>query len=127
MKENRILVKVYTASSIIIVPIVLLTCFLCEWPLLMIIVALFASIIIVSPVLFSLQIVVLLFKRVQFRRSFMWMLLLSLIPLLSLLVAWMFADFVPGKIWFVLLVGMLGSYTGILKNGISVTQLFKPI
>jgi hypothetical protein len=127
MKNYKILVKVYTVSSLIILLSVLLNCLLFEWPLGTIALALFTSIVLASPALISLQIVIWLCQRINFENTFMWMLLLSIIPLLSLLTAWMFSDFVPGKIWFVLLLGMLSSYIALVKHAVIVSQLFKDI
>lgn len=52
------------------------------------------------------------------------MLLMASIPPLALTAAWLFADFVPGKVGFVLLLGILSGYAGILYHGISVSQFF---
>jgi hypothetical protein len=90
----------------------------------MIVNAVLASIVISSPATISLQVFAWLFKKMRVEKSFMWMLLLASIPLTSLIIAWLFADFVPGKIGFILLLGMLSSYVGILAQGISVSQFF---
>lgn len=111
-------------SSVVIVPIILSACLVCQWPVTMIIIAMLASIVISSPAMLSLQVFVWLFQKIKFERIFIWMLLLSSIPILSLVVAWLFAEFVPGKIWFVLLLGMLSGYVGLLTNGLSVSQFF---
>ena len=52
------------------------------------------------------------------------MMLLASIPLLSFIAAVLFADYVPSKVWFLVLFGMLSSYVAVLRHGISVTQLF---
>jgi hypothetical protein len=36
----------------------------------------------------------------------------------------LFAHYVPGKVWFLLPLGMLSGYVGIISHGISVAQLF---
>jgi hypothetical protein len=124
MKLNKILSKVYRTSSIVIVPVMLLVCLLCKWSVLMIIVAMLASIVISSPATISLHILAWLSERRKFERSFAWMVLLASIPLLSFVSAWLFADFVPGKVWSLLLLGIASGYVGILSHGISVTQIF---
>jgi len=124
MDLNKILSKIYKASSIVIGVIVLSTCILCKWPLITVVIALLASIVISSPALISLQILVWLFQRIKFGWAFLRMPLFSLIPLLSFIVALLFAGFVPGKIWFVLLIGILSGYTGLFKIGISISQFF---
>ena len=121
---NEILVKIYKVSSMVIMPIIVSLCLVCKWPLTMIVNAVLASIVISSPATISLQVFAWLFKKMRVEKSFMWMLLLASIPLTSLIIAWLFADFVPGKIGFLLLLGMLSSYVGILAQGISVSQFF---
>jgi len=127
MEDYKILLKVYKISSLLIVCMVLLTCLLFEWPLSMIVLAVFAATVLASPALISLQIVIWLYHRINFEKTFTWMLLLSFIPLLSLVLASMFADFVPGKVWFILLLGMFGSYIALGKHAVSVSQLFDTI
>lgn len=127
MRQDNILLNVYKISSLLIALIVLLTCSLFRWPLSMIILAVLAASVIGSPAVISLQIVIWLYQRIHFERIFMWMLLLSVIPLLSLIAAWLFADFVPGKIWFILLLGMFSSYLAISKHAVSVSKLFNAI
>ena len=127
MKIDRILSRVYRSSSMVIVPIVMLTCLLCKWPFVMITIALLASIAICSPAMLSLQILIWMFQKIHVEQAFAWMLLFSFIPLWSFIVAWLLADFVPGKIWFVLLIAMFSGYIGLLKHGISVSQFFKSI
>ena len=52
------------------------------------------------------------------------MLLMAFIPLLALLAAWFFADYVPGKTGFLLCLGIVSGYVGVLSHGISVTKFF---
>jgi len=91
----------------------------------MVAVALLASLVISSPAMISLNLFVWLFQKIKLERGFAWMLLLSSIPVLSLCVAWLSADFVPGKTWFILLLGILSGYVGLAANFISVSQFFK--
>jgi hypothetical protein len=90
----------------------------------MIAVAMLASMAISSPAAISLHILVSVFQKRKFEKSFIWMLLLACIPPLAWMAAWAFADWVPGKAWFLLLLGIAGGYAGILINGISVAQFF---
>lgn len=124
MKTEKTLGKIYGTSATVIVSVITITCLICKWPVLMTAIALTASIAISSPAIISLQILVWLFQKTKFERAFMWMLLLSSIPLLSLISAWLFADFVPGKTGFVLLLGMVSGYVGISFHSISVAQIF---
>jgi hypothetical protein len=127
MTQTTILSKVYGSSSIVIMTTVLLACLVCRWPLWMIAIALLASMIIGSPSMLSLQLLVWLVRGRSFQKSFAWMLLLASVPPFAFIAAWLFADFVPGKVWLLLLMGMASGYVGILTNGISITQLFNSI
>ena len=124
MNIYKILSKVYGSSSMIIGPVVLLLCIACKWPLIMIVAAMFASICISSPAMISLHLMLWLFKARALETVFVWMIVLALIPLLSFIAAFLFADFVPGKIWFLLLLGVTSGYFGLLRHGISVSQFF---
>lgn len=123
---QRILTKVYKSSSLIIVPLIFLLCLVCNWPVLTIALAMLASIVISSPATVSLHLMIWLSQKMKLARSFAWMILFASIPLISLIDAWLFADYVPGKVWFLLLIGMASGYAGILSHGISVAQFFNP-
>jgi len=124
MKENRILTRIYGASAIIIGSVVLLICLFYRWHFMMIVAALLASIVLSSPATLALQILLCLSRKIKFEGSFPWMLLMASIPLLALLVAWLFAEYVPGKTGFLLCLGMVSGYVGVLSHGISVAQIF---
>lgn len=125
MKENRILTRVYSVSAAVIISVVLLVCLFYKWHFIMIGVALLASIVLSSPATVALHALLWLSRKVKFEGSFPWMLLMASIPLLSLLVAWLFADYVPGETGFLLCLGVVSGYVGILSHGISVAQFFK--
>jgi hypothetical protein len=124
MKTQIILSKVYRSSSLVIVPLILLVCLMFKWHVYMITIAMVGSIVISSPATIALHFMMWLSQKRTLERGFLWMVLFASIPLLSLIVACLFADYVPGKVWFLLLLGMLSGYIGILSNGISVAQFF---
>lgn len=124
MKGNRILTKVYSASATVIISVILLVCLFYKWHFIMIGTALLASIVLSSPATIALHVLLWLSRKIKFEGSFPWMLLMASIPLLSLLVAWLFADYVPGEIDFLLCLGIVSGYVGVLSHGISVTQFF---
>jgi hypothetical protein len=124
MKFHRILSKVYSLSTVVVVSIIMLACFVCKWSLLMTASAVLASTIISSPPAISLHLLFLLAQKIRMEKSFVWMVLLASIPVSSLIIGWLFADSVPGKLWFLLLLGMLSGYAAILMNSISVSQSF---
>lgn len=124
MKIKSILTKVYWSSSMVIALVMLSLCLAFKWPVTLILLAMLASVVISSPATISLYFMIWLSQKRMLERSFLWMVLLASIPLLSLIFAFLFADYVPGKVWFLLLLGMLSGYVGILSNGISVAQFF---
>jgi hypothetical protein len=124
MNKQTILSKVYSASSAVIVLVMLASCILFKWSPLMTTLTVLASLVISSPALFSLQILLWLSQRIQLQKGFAWILLLAFIPPLALITGWLMADFVPGETWLLLLLGIFSGYVGILTHGISVTQFF---
>ncbi len=124
MNKNIILSKVYSASSAVIVVVMLASCIICKWSPIMITITVLASLVISSPALFSLQILLWLSEKMQLQKGFAWTLLLAFVPPLALIISWLMADFVPGKTWLLLLLGVFSGYVGILTHGISVTQFF---
>jgi len=124
MKKDKVLIRVYGASVLVIASIVVLTCIVCQWPLFMIGVAVLASIVLGSPATVSLQLLLWLSQKIKLERGFVWMILMASIPLLALLVAWLTADYVPGRTGFLLLLGIASGYVGILSHGLSVAQFF---
>lgn len=126
MKENRILTRVYSASAAVIISVILFVCLFYKWHFITIGVALLASIVLSSPATLALHILLYLSRKIKFVGSFPLMLLMAAIPLLSLLAAWLFAEYVPGEIGFLLCLGIVSGYVGILSHGISVAQFFNP-
>jgi hypothetical protein len=124
METQTTLTKVYRSSSLVIMPLMLVICLVFKWHWLMIGLAMLASAAISSPATISLHLMMWLFRKRTVERSFVWILLFALIPLLSLITACFFVDYVPGKVWFLLLLGMLSGYVGILTHVISVAQFF---
>lgn len=121
---QMVLSKVYQSSSLVILPVVLLLCLICKWPALMIVAAMLASIAISSPATVSLHLMVWLSHKVNLQGGFAWMLLFAFIPVISLVSACLFAAYVPGKVWFLLPLGMLSGYVGILSQGFSIARIF---
>ena len=126
MKTNQILTKVYRASAMVIASVLLLACIIYKWPVMMIAIAMLASIVLSAPAMLSLQLLLWITQKVKLERGFIWMVLMAFIPLLALLVARLFADYVPGKTGFVMLLVMASGYSAILSCGISIAQFFKP-
>jgi hypothetical protein len=124
MIEHKILTRVYGVSVVVITSAVLLICLFCKWHFVMIGIALLACIVLSSPATIALQILVWLSHKIKFEGSFPWMLLLSSIPVLALFVAWLLADYVPGKTGALSCLGIASGYVGILSQGISVAQVF---
>ena len=124
MEKNIVLPKIYSASTGMVAAVLLLACIVCNWPAVAVCITAMASLIIGLPAMLSLHILLCLSQKLKLEGSFVWTLLLASIPLLAFIVAWLFAGYVPGKTWFILLLGMSSAYAGILTNGISIAQLF---
>ena len=124
MNKQMVLSRVYSASSAVIVSVMLLCCMVCKWAPLMTATTMLASLIIGSPPLFSLQILLWLSEKLPLQKSFAWILLLAFIPPFALITGWLMADLVPGRPWLLLLLGMFSGYVGILAHGISVGKFF---
>lgn len=124
MNIHNILSKVYRSSAAVIVSTIILACLVCKWSLIMTVTAILASIVISSPTTISLHLVFLLTQKIRMEKSFVWMMLFSSIPVSSFIAAQLFADFVPGKVWFLLLLGIASGYAGILTNSVTVSQSF---
>src|SRR5690242_95309 len=106
METNQILTRVYSASAIVIASVLLLACIVYKWPLWMIAIAMLSSIVLSAPAMVSLQLLLWISQNVKLEKSFIWMVLMAFIPLLALLVAWLFADYVPGKTGFLMVLGI---------------------
>ena len=124
MKIHNLLLKVYRSSAAIIVSTTVLACLVFNWSLAMTITAVFASIVISSPPTISVHLMFLLTQNIRMDKGFVWIMIFASIPVSSFIAALLFADFVPGKVWFLLLLGIGSGYAGILINGISLSQSF---
>jgi hypothetical protein len=124
MDKHIILLRVFRTSLLVIMPVILLACLLCNWPVVMILFAMAACMVISSAGTLSLQINLWLFQRTRFAVGFMWMLILASIPLISLMVASFSAAFVPGRTWLILLLATMSGYFGLFANSLSVSKLF---
>jgi hypothetical protein len=124
MKIHNVLSKVYSLSAVVVISTIILACFVYQWPLQMTIAAILACIVISSPPAISLHLLFLLAQKIRIEKNFVWMVLLASVPVSSFIAAWLSADFFPGKLSFLLLLGMLSGYAGILMNSISVSQFF---
>ena len=124
MNMQSVITKVYRSSSMVIVPVVFLLCIICKWPVLMVVAALLASIAISSPATFLLHLIMWLSHKTNLQKGFAWMMLFAFIPVMSLVAACLFAAYVPGKVWFLLSLGILSGYVGIISHGFSIAQAF---
>ena len=126
MDNTNLLARIFKTSSAVIMPVILAACFLCKWPLTMIGLAMSACLVISSPATVALHFFLWLSRRGRLSVAFLWMLLLSTIPIGSVVVAELFADYVPGRTWIVLLLAALGGYVALLTNSFSVSRFFNP-
>ena len=127
METQQILGKVYRISSVIIATCLFLICWFFGWETEMIIMVLAYSLVISAPAVISLNAICWVLRRMHLSLAFAWMLLLAMIPLLVLVPAMLLVNALPGDTIFLVLLGMLSAYAGILGNGESIAQLFKSL
>jgi hypothetical protein len=120
---NKVLLHVYRASAVSTGCFVIVACLLLKWHPAAVITALVASLAISAPALVSVQAALWTMKRIRTTRAFLWMLLMASIPLFALVPACLLADAVPGKTWFLVVLGVGSGYIGMLAQGGSIAQL----
>src|ERR1700755_2889262 len=104
---NKILIKVFRSSLILISTFILLLCLFFKWQSPKVLDALLASVVISIPPVLALHALVWINRRLQIDRAFAWMLLFGCLPLLAAFPAFTLAGFVPGKAGMLLLIGMV--------------------
>ena len=123
MKKQVILSKVFWLSNALVISVVLLLCLLYGWDMDSMLYALLVSFTITAPAVLSLQVFFWLKKHVRFQTSVFWMVLLSSIPLLAIVPAYLLREPLPGDLLFLLVLGMIGSYTGIISHAEPIARL----
>jgi hypothetical protein len=124
MKLNDILLRVYGSANLVVASVLLLVCLCLGYQPRLVAVELSTSIIICAPPVVALHLVVVLVQRTGIRVSAAWTFLLAAIPLLALIPAHFFAPLVPGNTLVLAALAMLSSYAGLLRHGLSITDLF---
>jgi len=127
MNNNNLLARIFRSSASVIIPLVLAACMVFNWPLPMMVLAGLASIVISSPATFALHFFLWLSERARFQTAFIWMLLLASIPIGSLVAAKLFAAWVPGRTWLILVLVALSGYLALFVNSLSISQFFNSI
>ena len=121
-----LLLRVYLTSLAVILALVGILCLFCRWPWAPMIRALIVATVIVLPCVLSVHALILVVGRIKMTRVFAWILLFSLMAVLSVIPAKYFSPMVPGKTLPVILMSILSGYTGILGNGLSIAQHLNP-
>jgi hypothetical protein len=124
MDNNNLLARNFRTSASVITPVILAACLVCKWPAHMIGLALLACFVISSPSTLALHLFLWLSQRLRFQTGFTWMLLLAAIPIGSLVVAELFAAWVPGRTWIILALVAVSSYLALITNSLAISQIF---
>jgi hypothetical protein len=127
MKINFVLAKIYWLASAVACLSILVTCLLFNWNLTMMLFSITACLVISAPSVIVVNAMCWLLKRFQLAISFLWILILSSVPVLTMIPALIFCDELPGDVIFLLALGMTSSYVGILRHSQHLTLLFKSI
>lgn len=122
--KNKILIRVYFVSAVVVTAVMTLLCALFQWSSSMLLFVLLSCLIISAPFTVFLHLIFWMIQKIRAVKVFFWMVLMASVPLLAFFPAEMFANRLPGDPWFLFLVGVSAAYTGILTNGISIAQIF---
>lgn len=125
MNKYKVLAKLYLSTNMTITIIVLATCLVFNWNINMMFAALNACFVMSIPAVILVSSIHWILKRIEVEISFAWILLLSFIPLFIVVPAILFVDQLPGDVFYLVVLGVVSSYTGLLGQGISITKLFK--
>ena len=107
--------------------IMVLICFIFKWEPEMTLAVALTCLVISAPAVISLNAICWILRRVQLSLVFAWILLMAIIPLLVVVPAVLLVNALPGDTGFLVVLGMLSAYTGILGHGVSIAQLFKSL
>ena len=124
---NNILLRVYALSAIFISIMMFCLCLLLNWTMQTTVYSIMASLLISTPALVIVNAFWWLIKNITMSLSFVWILMLSCIPLMVAIPAFVLADNLPGDAVFLMVLGMLSCYVGILSHAGSIAVLFKSI
>jgi hypothetical protein len=126
MEKHKILARIYWSTSILVMMLVMISCLVFNWKSSMMLSALTACLVISAPAVIMVNAIHWILQRVVVETAFAWIILLSSIPLLVIVPAILFADELPGDVFFLVVLGLISSYAGLFGHGLSITKLFKP-
>lgn len=127
MNASRILSKVYWSSSAIISAAMLMACVVFEWDRERTIYTMMASLLLSAPALVSVNTFYWLLKKISLSTGFVWMVMMASVPVMVAIPALVFVNEIPGDSIFLLALGVLSCYAGILGQGNSIARLFESI
>ena len=127
MNTYRILSRVYWSSSALISAVMLLACVVFEWDRERTIYTMMASLLLGAPSLVSVNTFYWLLKKISISTGFVWMVMMASVPVLVAIPALVFVNEIPGDGVFLLALGVLSCYAGILSQGYSIALLFESI
>lgn len=125
MEKHKVLAKIYWSTSIMVMMVIMIICQVFNWGSSMMLTALTACLVMSAPAVIMVNAIHWILKRIVVEVAFAWILLLSSIPLLVAIPAILLADELPGDVSFLIVMGIISSYAGLLGHGLSITKLFK--
>ncbi|HEY0354850.1 MAG TPA: hypothetical protein VGC29_01520, partial [Flavisolibacter sp.] len=104
-----------------------LACVVFEWDRERTIYTMMASLLLSAPALVSVNTFYWLLKKISLSTGFVWMVMMASVPVMVAIPALVFVNEIPGDSIFLLALGVLSCYAGILGQGNSIARLFESI
>jgi hypothetical protein len=124
MKQGTIFLKIYLGAVLPVAAILVFICLMLGYDSHLILLEVRTSLLLAIPAIASVLISLLLTKMLQLNKIAGWMLLFTILPLVSILPGLQLSEAVPGDTILVTALSTASGYAGILSNGISISELF---
>lgn len=121
---NKLLLRMYASSTAVITIIIMVACWLLKWPSTLTLMVFFACLVFSFPFVLALHFLFLLASRIRLSAIFFWMVLLAAIPVLVFIPAEFFEPLLPGRLSFLILLGMVSAYVAVVANGKILAHFF---
>ncbi|HUQ66587.1 MAG TPA: hypothetical protein VM101_10545 [Flavitalea sp.] len=124
MKQGSIFLKIYLGAALPVAGILFFICLMLGYDSHMILFELLTSLLLALPAIASVFFSLLLIRMLQLNKIAGWMLIFTILPIVSILPALQLSEAVPGDIILITSLSTASGYAGILSNGISISELF---
>ncbi|MFL5741733.1 MAG: hypothetical protein ACJ75B_16015 [Flavisolibacter sp.] len=124
MRTQLILFKVYLLATVTVSSVMLFICILLGYNLRLCALVLRPALAIGLAPATALFIVFCLLQKIRISRVASWILLMALMTILQWIAAFMLVDHLPGDKTDLAGLGILGGYSGILGQALSISQIF---